>query len=268
MYNIIEITPNVTILQAKNSFLNSTVIENKDGLLVIDTLLLPKDSKELYQFCLAKKKPVKYLINTHWHSDHCYGNRFFDAEKPIIIAHEKYWNTIESEKNVIAPHRPNIINKKLLRLPSISFSKKLKIPEFDLIIQYAPGHSMDSTRIYSTKEDLYWTGDNLLNSNDDKIAIPYFYWGHPQEHLTELKNLSENNPSKIIPGHGLPCGKEKLERDIIYIQNLLLKYSKLGSQCKMDQLPSLEECYPVRKGEEFWVEKMHELNLQKLQKMR
>ncbi len=264
MYNIIQISDNVSLLQAKNSLLNSTVIENEDGLLIIDSLLLPKDSKDLYQFCLEKKKPVKYIINTHWHSDHCYGNRFFDSYKPIIIAQESFWQTIESEKNVIAPNKPNIINKKLLRLPHITFSKSLQIPEFDLIIQHAPGHSYDSTRIYSSQEDIYWTGDNLLNSNDGRIAIPYFYWGDPHAHLAELKSLSEKKPRLIIPGHGLPCGLAKVQKDMIYLQNLLLQYSKLASLCLEGDYPSLETCYPKEAGQDFWVEKMHDLNLEKL----
>lgn len=261
---IIELNPHVTILQAKNSLLNATVIENRDSLLVIDTLLLPKDSKELYDFCLSKNKPVKYIINTHWHSDHCYGNRFFDSFNPIIIAHQSFWNTINREKNVIAPDRPNIINKKLLRLPNITFTEQLELTDFQLIITHSPGHSDDSTRIYSSQHNITWTGDNVLNSNDEKIAIPYFYWGNGQELLQELNNLVSTNPKTIIPGHGLPCDKLKLAKDIIYLQNILLKHSKNPSLSSELAHISLEECYPTNEGDVFWVEKMHLLNLQKL----
>lgn len=264
MNKIIEITPNITLLQSKNSLLNSSVIENKDSLLVIDTLLLPKDCKELYQFCLSKNKAVKYIINTHWHSDHCYGNRFFDSFQPVIIAQQAFWHTIESEKNIIAPDKPNIINKKLLRLPHITFSEKLKIPEFNLEITHAPGHSYDSTRIYSSQDNIYWTGDNVLNSNDQRIAIPYFYWGHAQLLLAELESLADKNPTTIIPGHGLPCGLPKLQKDVIYLQNLLLKFSKLNVQASSQDEPSLQECYPKQENQQFWVEKMHSLNLEKL----
>ncbi len=268
MNKIIEINELITILQAKNSFLNSTVIENRDSLLVIDSLLLPKDSKELYEFCLAKNKAVKYIVNTHWHSDHCYGNRFFDSFNPLIIAHQSYWNTIEKEKNIIAPEKVNIINKKLLRCPNITFSDRLEIADFDLVISHAPGHSDDSTRIYSSKYNIYWTGDNVLNSNDNKIAIPYFYWGNAQELLAELESLDKHNPETIIPGHGLACDKSKIEKDIIYLQNLLLKHSKTGSLSCQESSITLRECYPANNNDLFWVEKMHLLNLQKLDSLR
>lgn len=268
MNRIIEINKNVTILQAKNSLLNATVIENSDSLLLIDTLLLPKDSKELYEFCLTKKKAVKYIINTHWHSDHCYGNRFFDSFKPLIIAHQAYWDTIEKEKNVISPNRPSIINKKLLRCPNITFSEKLEIEDFQIKISHAPGHSGDSTRIYSAEHDIYWTGDNVLNSDDNKIAIPYFYWGDAQELLKELQSLALELPKTIIPGHGLACNQQKLTKDIIYLQNILLKDSKLSSSCGQETTITAEDCYPLNNGEVFWVEKMHQLNLQKLASVR
>ncbi len=264
MNKIIQVNASVTLLQAKNSLLNATVVENNDSLLVIDTLLLPKDSKELYEFCLTKNKPIKYIINTHWHSDHCYGNRFFDHFNPIIIAHKLFWNTIEKEKNIIAPEKANIINKKLLRLPHITFSKDLELPEFNLVITHAPGHSDDSTRIYSQLYDIYWTGDNVLNSNDNRIAIPYFYWGNPQELLSELRSLAKKKPNIIIPGHGLPCDYHKLDRDVSYLENLLLSFSKLSSSCSNQKLPSLIECYPTQENDSFWVEKMHSLNLERL----
>jgi len=268
MNKVIEINPNITLLQSKNSLLNATVMENQDSLLVIDTLLLPKDSKELYEFCLSKNKPVKYIINTHWHSDHCYGNRFFDSFKPIIIAHDLYWNTIEKEKNIIAPEKPNIIKKKLLRLPHITFSDKLAIDEFNLVISHAPGHSDDSTRIYSHQYDIYWTGDNVLNSNDHRIAIPYFYWGNPQQLLAELQNLLQKKPKTIITGHGMPCDYNKLKTDIIYLQNLLLRYSKSNYLCFERTPIPLRDCYPAQEEGTFWVEKMHQLNIDKLDALR
>ncbi len=264
MNKIIEINKNVTILQAKNSLLNASVIENDDSLLVIDTFLLPKDSKDLYEYCLSKKKAVKYIVNTHWHSDHCYGNRFFDSFKPIIIAHQSYWNTIAKEKNIISPNRPNIINKKLLRYPHITFSEKLELKDFKLKISHAPGHSEDSTRIYSWEHNIYWVGDNVLNSDDNRIAVPYFYWGNAQELLQELESLALKIPETIIPGHGLPCDNNKIVKDIIYLQNILLKHSKTSLTCSEQAEILLEDCYPVSKGDVFWVEKMHQLNLNKL----
>lgn len=268
MNKIINLHPNVAILQSKNSFLNATVVENEQALLIIDTLLLPQDSKELYEFCLTKKKPVKYIINTHWHSDHCYGNRFFDSFNPLIIAHQAYWNTIEKEKNIIAPHKANIINKKLLRHPHITFSDKLELREFGLLISHAPGHSADSTRIFSAPYNICWTGDNVLNSNDERIAIPYFYWGDAQQLLAELEGLSRLKAATIIPGHGLPCELNKVENDIIYLKNILLKHSKQGLSSSEPDLIPLRECYPAQENATFWVEKMHQLNLEKLDALR
>lgn len=264
MNKIFPINKQITQLQTKASLLNATVIENETSLLIIDTLLLPKDSKELLEFCEAKNKPVKYIINTHWHSDHCYGNRFFDCYQPTIIAHDSYLHTIESEKNIISPNRPNIINKKLLRKPHITFSNSLHLPEFNLTISHAPGHSYDSTRIYSHEFDIYWTGDNVLNSDDERIAIPYFYWGDPSKLYLELLDLHKKRPQLIIPGHGNTCDYSKVGNDLIYLHNIMLLHSKVGnSGCEESEI-LLTDCYPKAAGNKFWVEKMHHFNLDRL----
>ena len=264
MNKIIAINEQVTQLQTKASLLNATVIENEDSLLIIDTLLLPKDSKELLRFCKTKNKPVKYIINTHYHSDHCYGNRFFDCYQPTIIAHEFYLVTIESEKNIIAPHRPNLINKKLIRRPHITFSDSLHLPDFNLTITHAPGHSYDSTTIYSHEYDIYWTGDNVLNSDDHRIAIPYFYWGNPNQLYLELLDLNKKRPKLIIPGHGNTCDYTKVKSDLIYLHNIMLAHSKLGNHPAEKSEILLKDCYPNSADSEFWVEKIHDFNLERL----
>ena len=261
-----QVTENITLLQAKNALLNATVIEGKTSLLLIDTFLLPKDSKELRDFCNQLNKPVKYIINTHWHSDHCYGNRFFDSHNPLIIAHENYWDTITREKSTLHPYEDTKINKKILRIPHITFSEKLHLEEFDLTCYWASGHSSDSLTISSSKDKIVWTGDNVLNTNDDKIAVPYFYWGDVNQHLTTLKKILLLEPTTIIPGHGKPCQQSKVEEDILYLKNIIAKMSKLKSTKNITSEIKLKECYPNSQTRTFWVEEMHKLNLDNLMK--
>jgi glyoxylase-like metal-dependent hydrolase (beta-lactamase superfamily II) len=69
---------------------NSVFIINDSDVLVVDTTLTPGSAREL--LAVLRKlttKPVKYVVNTHWHDDHIMGNRvlrdaFPDAQ---FIAH-------------------------------------------------------------------------------------------------------------------------------------------------------------------------------------
>ena len=69
---------------------NSVFIINENDVFVVDTTLTPSSAKELLA-ALRKltNKPVRYVINTHWHDDHIMGNQVFRDAFPNadFIAH-------------------------------------------------------------------------------------------------------------------------------------------------------------------------------------
>jgi cyclase len=69
---------------------NSVFIINDDDVVVVDTTLTPGSAKELLAALRRlTNKPVKYVINTHWHDDHIMGNQVFRDAFPGVefIAH-------------------------------------------------------------------------------------------------------------------------------------------------------------------------------------
>ena len=71
---------------------NSVFIINDDDVIVVDTSLTPSTARELLA-ALRKltDKPVKYVVNTHWHDDHIMGNQVFREAFPGVefIAHAR-----------------------------------------------------------------------------------------------------------------------------------------------------------------------------------
>ncbi len=71
---------------------NSVFIINESDVVVVDTTLTPGSAREVLA-ALRKltKKPVKYVINTHWHDDHIIGNQVFRDAFPGVefIAHAR-----------------------------------------------------------------------------------------------------------------------------------------------------------------------------------
>jgi glyoxylase-like metal-dependent hydrolase (beta-lactamase superfamily II) len=69
---------------------NSVFIINEDDVVVVDTTLTPGTAKELLAALRRlTNKPVKYVINTHWHDDHIMGNQVYRDAFPGVefIAH-------------------------------------------------------------------------------------------------------------------------------------------------------------------------------------
>ena len=69
---------------------NSVFIVNEDDVVVVDTTLTPGTAKEeLAALRKLTSKPVRYVINTHWHDDHLMGNQVYRDAFPDVefIAH-------------------------------------------------------------------------------------------------------------------------------------------------------------------------------------
>src|SRR5882724_4883561 len=64
---------------------NAAIIETNDGVVVVDSHSKPSAARALYKEIQAvTKKPVKKIINTHFHWDHWQGNEVYKAANPSL----------------------------------------------------------------------------------------------------------------------------------------------------------------------------------------
>lgn len=77
---------------------NAAIIVTDRGVIVVDTHLRPSWAKDLIQAIQQiTDKPVRYVINTHWHGDHVQGNQAYQAAFPLgteFISHVNTRNDI------------------------------------------------------------------------------------------------------------------------------------------------------------------------------
>jgi len=64
---------------------NTVVVIGDNGVLVVDSCYLPSSAREdIAQIRKWTSKPVRYLLNTHWHNDHVHGNSAYAEAFPGI----------------------------------------------------------------------------------------------------------------------------------------------------------------------------------------
>jgi glyoxylase-like metal-dependent hydrolase (beta-lactamase superfamily II) len=71
---------------------NSIAVVSEDGVLVFDSAALPETASTILRdIRTLTPKPVRYLLNSHWHWDHWGGNQVYQAAFPglQIVTHEK-----------------------------------------------------------------------------------------------------------------------------------------------------------------------------------
>ncbi len=245
---------------------NAYLILQAEYTVVIDSLLLPRDSRFLAEIAHSYGKPVKYLINTHFHSDHCLGNRLIKGENTIQINQENYLNTILSERAMIKPERDaEPIDRKRLTHPEITFEDQYEIDDIKLIC--TPGHTPDSICLYLPDEKLLFAGDTIINNARGAYSLPYFYWGSSEDLVASLQLLMKLDISMIYSGHGtVLTRKDKIASDLTYLHNL--RKLVFGSRNEEADSIELSEKYPITaclKGEKkIAVPKVHELNIRQI----
>ncbi len=289
-----QINDNITVAQASTLKVNAVIVDCEDFIVVIDTLLLPSDIKALKRFIKEKNKPFKYLINTHWHSDHCLGNQILRDEETIIIAHQDYLETLLQERRVLQYEKNersvlkssgqkhnfntisenakrNEINRSDLVYPNICFREEITFSDaFTWHLIESPGHCYGALCVFIEELKVLITGDTVLGFPEGYFSVPYFYWGDPLIYMKTLKRLDTFDFNMIIPGHSDIQSKELILFYLQYLVRIIQKKDELlevKDHYTLDELKnliSLESCLEVFENRKLWVPEMHDLNLQKL----
>jgi cyclase len=199
---------------------NIAIYENPDGLVLVDDQwieLLPTVKQLL---ATISDKPVKYVLNTHFHYDHTDGNKVFGKEGTIIISHDNIRKRLE-EKQVLS--LSNLVQKAypFEALPFITFSDSLTLNEPN-----------EKIKVYHVK-NAHTDGDSFIEFMDANIIHTgdvFVRYGFPYiddnnggniygmiEAIDMLINYT-NDSTKIIPGHG-PISYKK---DLISYRNMLV----------------------------------------------
>jgi cyclase len=221
---------------------NTTVIIGDREVLVVDSCYMPSSAREdIAQIRQWTNKPVRYLLNTHWHYDHTMGNGVYWAEFPslTIIAQ------IETAKHIAGynpgwferfPSRANTF-KQILESGKDPNGKPLTegekkeytdaiagitpvYNEFKVLVDKTPTLTFDSElSINLGNREVQikhlgrgnTTGDAIVYLPKEKILIagdlldhpvPYLGGGFPSQLTKTLRNLSHFDTQAIVPGHG------------------------------------------------------------------
>lgn len=197
------------------------VIVTDEGLVVIDTLLYPEETRQMLKFIRQRlSQPIRYIINTHHHADHTTGTCFFDSVP--VVAHRlcrDYLMSRGRESLERAKDRSTEMAEVQLVLPDIVFDDTLvlRVGNKTLHLQHTPGHSMDSIVVWIEE-------DNILFAADTVMPLPYFVDGNYDAFMESLLGLSQRKFEAIVQGHGeiMLRGEvsKRLREDIRYLEKL------------------------------------------------
>jgi len=176
------------------------VVTGPQWAIVIDTLALPEETLAMRSFIEEELSvPVRYVINTHYHADHSWGNCFFPGA--TILSHTLCREAIleKGAASLEAAKRQNPIFKPVkLVPPHLTFSQgemALRVGKKNLILFPTPGHSQDGISILIEEDRVLFAGDAFL-------PLPYIVDGNVDDLVATIKKIGKMGLENIVQGHG------------------------------------------------------------------
>ena len=167
---------------------------------MIDTLALPEETLEMRDYIEEfVGVPVRYVINTHYHADHSWGNCFFPTATIIAhsLAREAMFEKGEASLESIKKQNTSFKQVKLIP-PHLTFSSgslTLRVGKKTLVMSPAPGHSADGISVLVEEDRVLFAGDAFM-------PLPYVVDGDPDVITATIKNIGKMGLENIIQGHG------------------------------------------------------------------
>lgn len=200
---------------ARSFAANAGIVIGRDGVLVIDTLISAKEGERfLADIRTVTNKPIKYVVNTHTHLDHAFGNCVFARLGATVISHDADRASLaktgaDTLKNAGAYGlKPEDMAGTEIVLPTLSFSDQLTIDlggEEVRLIRTAPSHTAGSLVVYVPSKKLLFSGDILFTD-----FHPYMADGDIPGWTGTIDTLLAMDVERIVPGHGPLSTKKDL----------------------------------------------------------
>ena len=205
-----KLTESIYMLEGSGGNIGALI--GNDGIIIIDDQFAPLTEKIKAALSKISDKPVKFVLNTHFHGDHAGGNENFGNQGAIIVAHDNarkrlsvdYFFEAHNQTQKASPYEA---------LPKVTFA--------DSVTFHMNGQTVHVFYVKNAHTDgdiiIHFKESNILHCGDVfvRYGFPFIDQGAGGS-IDGMINAIErliavtNDQSKIIPGHGQLSTKKDL----------------------------------------------------------
>ncbi|WP_336922415.1 MBL fold metallo-hydrolase [Aquipuribacter sp. SD81] len=186
---------------------NIGLVLGDGGLLVVDSRSHPHHARVLAEHVReVSRLPVRWLVNTHWHWDHCFGNSVFtDA---VVVGHRACRAALLTEgaerlarlrrSDALPADERHHLDEVEIVPPTVTFERSTSLWLGDREVHvswYGRGHT-DADVVVRTG-DVSFAGDLV-----EQGAPPSFTDAFPRAWVETVRRMAGDLAPVVVPGHG------------------------------------------------------------------
>lgn len=197
----------ISMIEGANGFAggNVGVSVGEDGVFVIDDELTPMSGKLKAALGALSKKPIRFVVNTHWHADHTGGDPAMAAAGAVIVAQDNVRKrlSVEQVRKFMGQTR-TFPALPPAALPILTFGEDVTFHingDEIHVVHVAPSHTDGDAVVHFQKANVVHTGD-VVTGGFPLIDIES--GGNLAGFISAIDKILSlgDDQTKFIPGHG------------------------------------------------------------------
>ncbi|HEY5906841.1 MAG TPA: MBL fold metallo-hydrolase [Vicinamibacteria bacterium] len=220
---------------------NIGVSVGEDGVVLVDDQFEPLVPKIEAALKGLTPKPVRFVLNTHFHGDHTHGNKVF-GRTATLVAHDNVRKRMA--QNDQFDDKPGT-KAPAHALPVVTFDKQVSVHlngEEVRGLHFPAGHTDGDTVVYFTRSNVVHMGDDYFNGMFPFVDLEG--GGSVKGYVAAIEKVLQDLPAdaRIIPGHGPLASKADLQGYLAMLKETTgivekgLQQGKTAEQLKKDKV--------------------------------
>lgn len=231
---------------------NIGIFVSDDEVFMIDSQFKQVSEKITEAIRKITDKPIKLLVNTHWHGDHTGGNGNFKNNGATIFSHENVRKRMQHDQTARGGRK--VPKSPEEQLPVITFSKDMMfhLNGEDILVSHTHNaHTDGDSHVYFMTSNVIHMGDTYFQGKFPFIDLNN--GGSIDGYIESAKKvlLLINDDTVIIPGHRNLSNKQELKTYLKMLETLRERVSKAIKEQKTLEEVSNDESITQEYKEEY-----------------